>query len=1176
MKIGSLIFIIFLLNTFSGLSQKPNTYALVIGISAYQEIIPLDYAHKDAEVFANFLQTNGGGNVPKENITTLINEEATSNAMYVAFYELTRKTSAGDLVYIYFSGHGELENAQISKSSYLLAVNTPKQPFTGNAVKIEEVNDYANTLSLKNGAKVIMIVDACRSGKLVNDDPRSQQLAAEQLRITKENQLRITSSGPGQLSNEGEKWGGGRGAFSYYLINGLSGLAKADKAGNITNEALAKYVDSCFANDDYLKQKENKQTPIFLGNSNFPLAKLDKKLLQTVNQTNNQQNNLDTPEKQEQSYFWDVLKEFILERVFDFKKLNSLNETEITTACLVMMEEFCNKNKPQNDNHKNAANYFTKEKKESLQKIFSENEFALRQFKNKLMITLGDRGQATINAYLSGDAAELEKRQYYNIAKANYDVFPNMFAVASKLAPTEALKNMLIMKKYYFEGVALRLKIPLFANPKSLVDSALQLQLKALSIADSAANIHNELGILYLHQNKLDLAKKYFEKAIELCPNWAIPYSNLAAIQIDKKELDKGKINSEKAIQLEPSYQNAYTNLGLIAEQKKDYLYAEEMYKKGIKLNSRYYLPFERLGYVYMKTARPVEADSFLYEAEERKRGYHFSPKILPQIAAFNSEPPLEPCNVDTLHIEKKDILGFLVWGLNSLTIDKNYIGAEKRFRTVIQLDNKNYLAYHYLGKALFYQKRWQEAEINFKRAQQFYFVNIDNYIDSLIKINGGRDCYKQFIQKHYYNYDGDYYYLGETYMNWNHNAEAEEMFRAAIKYRPDYVGGYWKLWRLLEKIGKYLDAEMVLKQYKVENEKDALQKNYKTYLGTNYLGDFYRRMILRYPNDADWNYKAGVFYYSEIAKDTSDYNYDKKIKSIEVKELDALQKEKARDQFEPIWFKDLEADTFKFYESGIGINKEIHVEIPGTCEKIEDPSSSIYPYSLGFKTLHKSDSLLQYDENYNADINYKLGDMYVWVQQSEKSLKHYEKSLMLKPNNASTRMKLVDNYTQNGFYRNSLLQLDSLNKRKEITWQHQMLYSKYLMLSNRAANSETVINEVEKIVTDTSTLVKELRRKLWYINENPKKAIPLYVTYIKINPKDVYTLYELACIYAMSNDQKNAISTLEKCVAIKFDLHYVLKYDLVWKPYASNSEFKNIQFRTRNKTYPKRDFDVR
>ena len=86
--------------------NSPKVYALVIGISKYlQKDIPqLQFADRDAKVFADYLRSNAGGNVPADNVRLLVNEEATSSAVYDAIYWLKNTCKKDDVVFFYFSG----------------------------------------------------------------------------------------------------------------------------------------------------------------------------------------------------------------------------------------------------------------------------------------------------------------------------------------------------------------------------------------------------------------------------------------------------------------------------------------------------------------------------------------------------------------------------------------------------------------------------------------------------------------------------------------------------------------------------------------------------------------------------------------------------------------------------------------------------------------------------------------------------------------------------------------------------------------------------------------------------------------------------------------------------------------------------------------------------------------
>src|ERR1700741_4172464 len=63
--------------------KGPQTFAMIMGISAYKHVRPLAYADKDAEMFRDFLRSPAGGNVSDDNIYMLLNDQATLANFYV-------------------------------------------------------------------------------------------------------------------------------------------------------------------------------------------------------------------------------------------------------------------------------------------------------------------------------------------------------------------------------------------------------------------------------------------------------------------------------------------------------------------------------------------------------------------------------------------------------------------------------------------------------------------------------------------------------------------------------------------------------------------------------------------------------------------------------------------------------------------------------------------------------------------------------------------------------------------------------------------------------------------------------------------------------------------------------------------------------------------------------------
>ncbi len=1154
------IFLISFLNIvyLLAVSQEQKSYAVIVGISEYEEIRTLEYAHKDAIEFEKFLTSNNGGNIPKENITLLLNKEATYTAIYTALRELLRRVEKNDRVYIYFSGHGDLENELVSKKGFLLAANTPQKPYTMNAVSIEDLNDIVNTLSATNQAQVILITDACHAGTIIRKNYNGTQLAAAQLRTIRHKEIRISSCGPKELSLENEAWGGGRSVFSYYLLKGLNGAAEQNKDNNITLQEIKSFIQESFAKDEILVSKKHAQNPILIGNENFILNKIvNKEVPQTdpVLVTAS----MGSLSKSASSYFFDAVSVFDLETVFDYTVLDSVQHGLIPDYAIDMLLKSISTTK------KKIA--FDQIRALELKAVLKENAFLARQFKNKLAQLFSDKGQEAINAYLKGDANELEKRRYYTLFKKNYAAFPKMFSVALKLIKDEGkttnpLEKILEIKKYYFAGIVERLQFPTTSNIKPYLEKAIEYQQKALAINEDAEFVLNELGILYLYQKDYAKSEKYLTRATEMSPDWALPWANLAALNMELKRTDTGLAIVEKAIALHPSNQSSYVVQGLLYEQKNLLLSATEMYQKSIKLNTRYYTPFERLGYIYLKTNELLLADTFLYEAEERKKGNNF-----PGVKPFVESPSIRftyqvPCNIDSSKIAKDDILSFLVLGLDNLiktkTAEPNYANAEKWLKKAIALDKTNHLGYHYLGKSLFFQKKFQEAEVNFKLSVQYFLADKVYHakLDSILNKRPSpyAECFKRRIMESLYAKEGDYFALADTYIRWGHFESAEAELKKAIKHNPLQLASYYKLWKIQEHQGKYIDAESTILSFKMNDTTH--------YLAEHYLSEFYLRMVARLPeNDDGWVYKAGCFFYDKILSSGNAYDYDKRIFSREDNEFQKLTSKKeetdSRDLIPNMVFTSIDQNNEAFYIAyNMGEKDSTTHEVPGTREIIYGPPDQIRPFTFGLPILQNAERLVQEDENAVADINNKIGDLLAWQERYEEALPYYEKALNFKRDNANIRMKYIGNLNFAFNYREALAELDSLQNLQQINIPYGLNRAKFLMLNTRFKESENTIQYLTYFLHDTAMQILNLKSTLFFITNDYRKAITLFQARLNKTPKDPLIMYAIAHLFAKDNNRKKALEWLQRSIENGFQLSYVLHYDPAWANYKANEKW--------------------
>ena len=148
-------------------TEKPEgkTYALIVGISKYKNaaIPQLQYADRDAEAFRNYLVASG---VDSGNIILRTNENARYADIMLDLDELcTNKVKPGDKLFIYFSGHGDVESHVITGDGYLLPYDAPRIVYAISAINVKILESYIATLSSK-GVQAIVITDACHSGNL--------------------------------------------------------------------------------------------------------------------------------------------------------------------------------------------------------------------------------------------------------------------------------------------------------------------------------------------------------------------------------------------------------------------------------------------------------------------------------------------------------------------------------------------------------------------------------------------------------------------------------------------------------------------------------------------------------------------------------------------------------------------------------------------------------------------------------------------------------------------------------------------------------------------------------------------------------------------------------------------------------------------------------------------------
>ncbi len=1122
---------------------KGKIYALVIGISEYKDddFTDLKFAHRDAELFADFLYSPAGGSVPKSQVKLLLNEQATVSNIYLAKRWLETEAKKNDLVFFYFAGHGDVEGS-IYKLGYLLAHDTPFGNYLNNAVRIEDFNIMANTLSVEKNANVVLITDACRSGKLAGSDNRGRNLIGEQLNKVEKNEVRIASCEADQDSEENEVWGNGRGAFSYFLLNGLKGLADdGEKDGVITLQELSAYLAKKVP-DEVSKITQKDQNPVSLGKPNKLMAIVNDSILkslatQSVISTTSGDLSISRSissevaiERTSIEKFLGLMKNNDLETAIDFSQLLTMSADEASDFIF---------------NHFRGGMDSLEAEELYLQR--SLNPKINQQFKQHLAATIHDRIQLLINLYLKGDEEELERRQYYNSGSAVYDKYPIMIETALKfLNKDQPLYHILEVKKYYFAGVALKLKIPLSTNPDSLVDLALNEQLKAYDLEKNAAYIHNELGNLFKYKRQYDLSLEHYKKATEIAPNWSIPWSNMSGLFAAQKMVASGIDAGKKAIVLQDEMQGAHTNLARNYEISDNLLFAEEHYRKAVQINSQHFLPIERLGHVKLRALDYEYAEECFKEADYLRKGFFPGmPGITVDsngdgVVDFLGQEFLSPLSYLEWP-EPKDPLVFFYMGMQNLD-QSNFQIAENYFNELVQQCPKDPLVFKYLTKLMYAQNRYLESELMIKKARENYLMQGDfnKYSDSLVKAHMATaddralfkpevDMVEFYKSQHFDPLDIDYY-AGKLYEKWGYYDDAESYYRHIIQADKSQMKGYYHLWNMFETLGRFDQSEQVIQEFMHADKVRGEQELYA----------FYVRMLASHPKE-EYYYKAGILMYDYAESHT--YLY----KRIPYSKFPWNSPE---DEILPIAAFD-RADPLSFQPTVNGaMEMDLMVKV---AKSFEDPIQDGLNLLQDFCTLSKDSSIL-------SEVYSKTGDLFYWSGNESDALSTYQTSLDYRDGQADVRAKLAYGLGRVHQYEKSLFNLLFLKEKKQINFESSLRLADYLILSGQFESADSLLSNCKAIIGVKDDRIEALVAKLNFISGKYNLALPYYLKEWQKKNKDFNINYTLCRLYAKMNNNSEAFKYLRLAMENGFNLNFVLENDELLAALRKVDEWESIR----------------
>ena len=570
----------------SGQPDVPGqTYALLVGISKFkdQRINQLEFAHEDARTLTTLFESERGGHIPQDNVVLLMNEQATRAAIQAAIEtHLEAKAGKNDTVILFIAAHGALLP---DKKGYIVAYDTSAEDVATTGIPMDDISKLFAT-GLSKAKRLLLFVDVCHAGKIGQivpsfDPKHTADLAlasqADNVQISG-----ILAAKAGQTAKEGPQWGGGHGAFTYFLMSGMNGKADINTDKRVDMQELFDYVK-----DNVQASTANSQVPKEIG---------DVEASQVV-------------------AFTDLPGITLADYTGETKVASrSLTKIPRPTLAVPLTPPPSAASTTQADLRRQNREQVSKEFEDALVegRVLStadRNAFVylegLRQRlqpadylteSSKLQVALEDRGQEVLLTYLAGEQTPQKRDDF-----VNGEIF---FREALTLAPNSLL---LQARALFCQG-----RVAIFDKDYPRAASLLE---QSIKLDSERGYSYNALGISYLERADYDNAILAFRDATARAPYWAYPQHNLALAYVEKGDYNAAIATYQHAMQLIPNVAYLPYNLGLVYQRMNRPKDAEAMYNVALRISPDNPQTFTALGYLRASQGKRADAEKYYRQA---------------------------------------------------------------------------------------------------------------------------------------------------------------------------------------------------------------------------------------------------------------------------------------------------------------------------------------------------------------------------------------------------------------------------------------------------------------------------------------------------------------------------------------------------------------------------------
>ena len=576
--------------------------ALVVGISDYSsKALRLKYAQKDAALVFDYLSE--ARQFPKENIFMLPDSLATSGRIYNSIHNLMKWLVAGDELVIYFAGHGDVQTVADFDEAFFLAWDaSDSRNYYGAAgtLKLSDLDNYTNRLAGVKKVKVSLIMDACHAGFDLRKDgvlKAQENISSSFSQINK-----MLGCAVNEFSYEADSIG--HGLFSWYLVQGLMGLADAPADNKVTFDELKTWTQKRVA-----AASKGKQNPVITSqNGEDIFAEITPAMRAAALdlQKNKTYSNLLAGRGRalEEDTIIAAKLQWYIDRYNYFLLNNQLYTGD--SSCLSVIRSLSKINNTAAD-----------EIKAGLQ--------------NHLAEALETRSQLVLNEYLKGKS-ELPPAHTYFTAGIEA-------SMADSLLPAgdPRKKNDQVMANFHKAFGYIR-----YENFEKY-NEAESLLREALAKEDRASYLYVTMSYLMRYQNKYDSAIYYAEKAASIIPTWNVPQNILGNLYQDIYQWNKAIEYHKAVLKQDSNYVWSYNNIGTalvemdrIKEAETYFLRSLQMKKNSgrERLDRDWAIAYSNLGVIYQQRGLDALAEKYYLIADSIDNSFALASRKLSALYA--------------------------------------------------------------------------------------------------------------------------------------------------------------------------------------------------------------------------------------------------------------------------------------------------------------------------------------------------------------------------------------------------------------------------------------------------------------------------------------------------------------------------------------------------------------